>query len=285
VNAQGQGALTVDVRDDPSIANVINMYSRVMNDVVQIGWSCQAFVAGHFPRSDILSLPFLFSSSEIASAAFYRLYKTGALDAEFDEARPIMLTATPQANLHTAKALRAPDALAGLKLAAQARYVNQVIVLLSAAPVSMPVTDMYQALQRGTIDGVVTGWSAFPPYKPQEVTTYHVDTTLGATPCMFFMAKKKYAALATQARDVLDKNSTEADSRAFGAFWDRIQAESREMVKVSGKRTVVELTPDETAKWRNRVLPVHADWIKSTPNGDKLLAQFNELLAEVRAGR
>jgi TRAP-type C4-dicarboxylate transport system substrate-binding protein len=144
---------------------------------------------------------------------------------------------------------------------------------------------MYQALQRGTIDGVVTGWSGFPPYKLQEVTSYHVDTTLGAVPCMFFMAKKKYNALPNPARDLIDKNATEAESRAFGAFWDRIQGESREMVRASGKRTIVELTPEQTAKWRERVSPVYADWVQGTPEGEKLLAQFRQFLADVQAGK
>ena len=62
-------------------------------------------------------------------------------------------------------------------------------------PISMAAENMYESLQRGTIDGLITSWSAFEPYKLQEVTAYHIEAPLGATPSMFFMARKKFDAL------------------------------------------------------------------------------------------
>src|SRR5690348_17277639 len=49
INAQGKGVVRIDVRDGPTIANHLNYYQRVLDDVIQIGWGLPAYVAGKFP--------------------------------------------------------------------------------------------------------------------------------------------------------------------------------------------------------------------------------------------
>jgi TRAP-type transport system periplasmic protein len=38
INQQGKGVVRIDVRDGPTMANHLNYYQRVMDDVVQIAW-------------------------------------------------------------------------------------------------------------------------------------------------------------------------------------------------------------------------------------------------------
>src|SRR5439155_1624628 len=83
------------------------------------------------------------------------------------------------------------------------------------------------AIQRGTVDGIMTGWTAFQPFKFAEVTSHHIDVRLGASTGMVFMSRKKWDALPPAVKKVLESASGEATSRAFGAFWDRISEEGR----------------------------------------------------------
>ena len=59
------------------------------------------------------------------------------------------------------------------------------------------------------------------PYKLAEVTSYHYEMRLGASTGMVFMAKKRYDALPPAAKKILDDNSGEAASRAWGKWWAR----------------------------------------------------------------
>ena len=100
---------------------------------------------------------------------------------------------------------------------------------------------------------------------------------------MVFMAKKRYNALPPEARKIIDANSGEAQSRLFGAFWDRQQDEWRQKVKGMKDHTVVSLTPQQTTEWRKRLAPVIDEWIKDTPDGDKLYKKYTEIIKQVEA--
>jgi TRAP-type transport system periplasmic protein len=129
------------------------------------------------------------------------------------------------------------------------------------------------------------GWTAFQPFKLAEVTKFHIEMSLGGSPGMVFMGKKKYHALSGDVRRVIDANSTEKESREFGQFWDRIHAGTGQMVRGLEGHTVVRPTPDVIAKWRERVLPLTDAWAKANSGGEKILTAYRAMLAEVEAGR
>jgi len=285
INEQGQGVIRIDVRDGPTLANHVNFYSRVVDDVAQISWGVHGFVAGKFPLSEVGSLPFEVVKSEQGSVAFWRLWKSGLLGREYNDVVPLYVVAFPQTGIHTAKPMKAPDSLAGLKIIAGQKITSEVVTRLGGTPISLPITDIYEGIQRGTADGVIQQWTAFQPFKLAEVTTYHVDTTLSGATAMVFMAKKRYDALPAAGRKVIDDNSGEAQSRQFGVFWDSVQDEGRQMVKaLGGKHTIVTFTPEQEKVVREKIAPITAEWAKDTPGGDKALSTFRELLAKVKAG-
>ena len=283
VNAMGKGVLHIDVRDGLSIANFTNYYSRVVNDVVQVSWGVQAYLGKQFERSSVIGLPYLPGTAPQRSIAYWRLYETGLLDPEYTEIRPIMLFAFAQTNLHLT---RKPDSLVkldGLKLITGSKVIADLIDKLGAAPVTLPLTETYQALQRHLADGVVTPWTAFPPFKLAEVTSYHVDVRLGSAAGAMFMARKRYQALPEAARKVIDANSGAKDSERFGAFWDNEQNRVRKEVEGEAGHTVVEPSPAQDEVWRKAAEAVDENWAKGIPNGAKILATYRDLVAKVIA--
>lgn len=284
VNAEGKGAVFVDIRHDPAIANFTNYYDRVINDVVQISWGIQAYLGPRFAKSAVVGLPFIGDNATESSVAYWRMYKAGLLESEYQDIVPLMLFSFAHSQLHVGKPPRAADNLTGLKIMTGSKIVADIITDMGAAPVTIPLSDTYAALQRGTIDGLMTAWTAFAPFKLAEVTHYHIDMQMGTSTGALFMAKKRYDALPSDARKVLEANSGERESKAFGAFWDSEQTLGRTMVQGMGGHTIVSLTPAQEATWRQKAEAAQAAWAKSVPDGDKLLAAFKDYLAKVKAG-
>jgi TRAP-type C4-dicarboxylate transport system substrate-binding protein len=285
INQQGKGVVSIDVRHGMTLAQHGNIYSRVLDDVAQIGWGLQSVSAGKFPLTDVVTMPFLATKSEVASVALWRLYKSGILDAEYDEIVPLKLIVFPQSGVQFRSAPRTLEDFAGLKMIATQRTAAGMVEALGGTPISLRVNEMYEGLQRGTADGVMIGWTAFQPFKLAEVTTYHVETSLGGAPGMVFMARKKYQELPAAVRQILDANATEKDVREFGQFWDRIHADTGKTVRGLPGHTVVNPPPEVLAKWRSRIAPLTEAWTQKHPAGAKTLAAFETLLAEVEAGR
>jgi TRAP-type C4-dicarboxylate transport system substrate-binding protein len=284
VNADGKGVVNIDVRDGTAIANATNAYDRVLDDVIQIGWILQNDVAGKFPRSDVGTLPFMARSSAEGSTALWRLYQSGLLDAEYDTIHPLMLVAMTASGIHMSHPLKSLDGLGGAKLIVASKVNADAITLLGGSPLSIPLFEMYAAIQRGTADGAAVSWTSFNPFKLAEVTNYHVDTTLGTSVGMIFMSKKKYESLSPAVKKVLDAHSGETASRAFGTFWDTERKDGKEQTIARGdKRTIVTLTPEQTTAWRQKMAPLEAAWTARTPDGAKVIAAYRAEIAKVQA--
>ena len=216
--------------------------------------------------------------------AFWRLYKSGLLDDEYDDIVPLFVTGLPNASFHFAKPLESVDNFSGIKIIAGTKLLATMVKQLGATPIYLPLPDYYEALQRGTVDGIMMTWTGFQPFKLAEVTNYHVDAQLGGMPGAVFMMKKVFNALPPEAQKIIEANSGEAQSRAFGAFWDRVQDEARKQVEATKGHTVVTLTPEQTAEWRTRDTPYIEDWIKTIPGGEKVYLKYAELIKQVEAG-
>lgn len=285
VNAAAPGALKIELREGTTIANTINVYERVMSDVTYIGFVLFNYVAGKFPLAEVAALPYIADSSEQASVALWRLYESGLLDAEFDDAKPLMLIGLPQSLLHLAKAPKSLEDLSGLKVVAPTQITSLSTAHLGATPISLSSPEAYQAILRGTADGTVLSYNVYVSFKIGEVTTYHIDAPLGTAAGMIFMSKKIYNALSPAAKKALDDNSGEEASRAWGKWWDGDNENGRQIAKSDPKQTVVALDPAMRAKWSKKLDGAIEDWGKSRPGIDKAIAEFRRLVAEVKAGR
>ncbi|HEY3918294.1 MAG TPA: TRAP transporter substrate-binding protein DctP [Stellaceae bacterium] len=283
INAAGKGIVQLDVRDGFTLANMDNVYSRVMDDVVQIGWGTQNAIGGKFIRSALAGLPFVSGDCSTASTAFWRLYQSGALNAEYADIVPLMLIVFPQSGIHLVHPVAKLEDLRGLKLIALGKVQSEAVTALGGAPLSIPLTDMYQALQRGTADGAVASWTVFDPFRLGDVTRYHAESRLGTSTGMIFMAKKKFNALPAAAQKVLKDNSGEVASRAFGAYLDGDAARVRDNVKTAPQQVLTAPDATRAAAWRDKLAKVDADYVNTVPSGQAILDSYRQLLAAAKA--
>ncbi len=286
LNTAGKGVLHVDFREGMAISDPAKAYDRVTSDVIQIGFMLPNLVAGKFPRTQVVSLPYVGGNlSEYSSPALWRLYEHGTLAKEYSDLRVLAISTISQNSLHMLKPLSAPTALAGNKVMVTSKTAADVITRLGAAPISLPPFQVYEALQRHTVDGTVTGWPSFQPFKLIEVTTYHLDAPLGSAIGVVFMAKSKYNSLPTQARAIIDANSGESASHEFGRVWDLVADRARQLIKTTQGQVLAEPSAAEVAEMKQKTAPVIDDWLASTPDGRETLDQFNAALAAVSAGK
>ena len=234
INQQAHGLFRIQVFDGSSIANQLNVYNRVLDDVAQIGWGLPDLATGKFKLTQVVELPYLTSSSEEASVAFWRLYKTGLLDSDFDQIVPLKLIVFPQSGEQFREKPATLDNLNGLKVVVGSKITSEVAAALGGAPLAFPINQYYEVLQRGTADVVQIGWTAFQPFKLAEVTKYHLDVPLGSAPGYVFMAKKKFDSLPPAVQKILMANAGEKESRAIRQILGR--GEQR-MARENGQAT------------------------------------------------
>jgi TRAP-type C4-dicarboxylate transport system substrate-binding protein len=285
LNAAGKGVFKIDFRGDTSIANLNNVLDRVINDVAQIGWTLHSIYGQKFRLTSVSFLPFAAEDSTSGAIALWRLYKTGMLDADYAETVPLVLNLQGQSRLHFAKPPKTFEELSGLKVVASGKMYSDSVMRLGGAPVTVTLADMYEALNRRTVDAVMMGWGGVGSYKLFEVSNYHVEVPLGASSSMIFMERKRYNALPEAARKAIDAESGEAASRALGEFSDRELETQRNLVKAMPNQTIVFPTPEQYQAMERRLAPIVDEWVRDTPNGAAILAAWKKLFAEAKAAR
>jgi len=286
LNAADKGVLHVDFREGSAISDPAKAYDRVTSDAIQIGFMLPNLVAGKFPRTQVVTLPYVAGNiSEYSSPALWRLYEHGTLAKEYDQVRVLAISTISQASIHMLKPLSAPTALSGNKIMVTSKTAADVITRLGAAPISLPPFQVYEALMRHTVDGTVTGWPSFQPFKLIEVTTYHIDAPIGSSIAVVFMAKSKYNSLPEAARKIIDANSGEKASREFGRMWDTVAERARQLIKKTPGQQLAVPSDAEATEMKKKTAPVVDDWLASTPDGRETLNQFNTALAAVAAGK
>jgi TRAP-type C4-dicarboxylate transport system substrate-binding protein len=149
--------------------------------------------------------------------------------------------------------LRAPSA-------AQAKQIE----VMGGVPVAMPITQVYQSLERGVVDGAMLPFSTIVDFRLGEVAkSYTIAGPLfGRSSFLIAMNKKKYDSLSEAGRAAIDRLSGRALSlKACEVYLKR----SHEGVdSVRGKGEVIQLSPAEQQRISAVLKPIIADWIKES---------------------
>jgi TRAP-type transport system periplasmic protein len=274
VENASDGTLKIQIFTGGTISNIRNTYDRLLNNVIDIGYSTPASYGGVFKGTSVTDMPFLVHDIVPGAVALWNLYADGTLAEEYAKVHPLALYLYPGSGLQTKKPVHRMADLHGLKIGTQGITNARLMEHLGGTPITLTTTENYQSLQRGLVDGVQMGWTGFVQFKLQEVTSYHLDVAFGTAAGFTLMSSASYARLPAKAKAAIDKYSGEAFSRRMGVALSKTAAFQKNYVAKLPGHYMVELAPDEEARWIAAADPVIQEWIKSTPNGAKVLAAF-----------
>jgi TRAP-type C4-dicarboxylate transport system substrate-binding protein len=264
------------------LGNFNQVVDRTLNGVNDIAWGILGPYSDQFPQTDVASLPFVAPQAKASSIAIWRLYQQGLIKDDWGKFKLLGLFNFPPAAFHSNKPIKSLADFKGLKIGVSVRVISELLEVAGAASVTMQPSDMYQAGQRGVVDGVAIGWPAFYPFKLQEVTKYHLEGSFGGTPSFVIMHKASYEKLPAKARAAFDKLGGETLSAHMGATTDKMDDEGRARVASMSNHTIIKLDPKEEAAWKAKAQPIMDKWAKATPNGAAILsayqAEYNKAL-------
>lgn len=283
VTKRTNGLVEIKVFGGGSVVNFRNVYDRVLNSVVDMGYGALAEVCGPCVRVGVSQLPFQTNSSTEASAALWNLVADGMAAEDFALVKPLAVFGLPAGTLHTKTPVSKLDDLKGMKIIASGRYQAMFAEALGAVPVTITNAEAYQALSRNLAQGIFLSVSGLYVFKADEVVKNHLEVPFGVSAGGFFMNKESFAKLPEAAKRAIDETAGAPLSRRMGKVADEQNVEAREKV-IAGGGKFLKLDAAETERWRKKMEPVIAEWLKNTPDGAAVLAAFRRELAKVKKG-
>ncbi|MWD27155.1 C4-dicarboxylate ABC transporter substrate-binding protein [Aquicoccus sp. SCR17] len=273
VEEQTDGALTIDVYPGGELgAGPLEQYVRAVQGVADITWGLPGYTSSQFPKTMISELPGVKPEGKGGYDVIWDAYEEN-LKSEFPGTKPLALwLAEPNVFIMKDKEIRTPEDLKGLKMRVSGSAAAAVIEALGATPVQMPAGELYNALQTGLIDGVVTGSSAIGDFKLNEVASkYTIGAPLGQISFYLVMNQAKYDSLPDDQKKAIDDNSGRKLSKSAEDGWNAKAKEVIQMLKDNPDKTVIELSDEEAAAFGELTEPVTQQIVDSIDGGQATL--------------
>ena len=155
--------------------------------------------------------------------------------------------------------LRKPEDVKGLKMRIQSSKVLEAQMrALGALPQVMALSEVYQGLQTGVIDGTENVISNFYTQKLFEVQKYVTLTDHGYIGYAIIANKKFWDGLPPDIRATLEGAMKDATTYANDVA-KKDNDNALAAVRKSGRTQVIELTADEKRAWKKALVKVHDD--------------------------
>ncbi|MCW5749779.1 MAG: TRAP transporter substrate-binding protein [Alphaproteobacteria bacterium] len=285
IKEETQGRVEVQIFPGGSLGrNPAQQLQLLMDGVTDISFIVQSYTPGEFPDNSLLELPLVLSTTREASVIHQRLYERGLLRG-YDKVKVLGLATTSAYTTHINFPYRSLDDLKGRKIRVATSIQSEIVEALGATPVGgIAVTQAAESLSRGLIEGTLLGWESMNTFRVTPATSYHINVPQGFTPLMVGMNKQKYDSLPADIKAAIDKVSGVWIAERMAENYDTMGGIALKDAKGTGRNTVVELTPEDRARWEKALLPIVDKWKASHPNGEKLFAALQEELKKLRGG-
>ncbi|BAC14818.1 hypothetical conserved protein [Oceanobacillus iheyensis HTE831] len=263
LNEQTDGSITMEFYPSNTLGDAGSQYDMAVTREADIALSVHGYSPGRFPLVTIMELPFLAESAEHASEILMTLYEEfPEMQEEHADTYPLFLfSAEPAQIISKDFRIETPEDIKGLRVRSPSPMANNIIETLGATPVSMPMGDVYESLERGVIDAAVVPFESLYNYSFHEVTNYITMGDFSATPFFSVMSKKTYENFSDDDQFVLDNLIGKELAKEAGSIYDVDGKKGFETAIESGAE-VIELEGDALIQWKKALEPVVNEWIE-----------------------
>ncbi|WP_128255291.1 TRAP transporter substrate-binding protein [Falsirhodobacter deserti] len=239
-------------------AGPADQYVRVVQGVADIAWGIQGYTSSQFPLSMLTELPGALPEGMTGADFLWNGWDAGLLAREYPATEPLALwTAEPAVLILRSKVVRTPADLRGLKIRVSGATTARAVEALGAVPVQLSAGDVYNAMQTGLVDGLITGSSAIADFRFDEVLG-HVTLGIPLGNQSFFVVASaaKMKALPQDQRDALVGASGRELSRQAEAAWNAKGEAAIAALRERDPAIVTDLTEAEIAAFNDILLPL-----------------------------
>ena len=289
VEELSKGRVKIDIYPAMSLGGKPPQLVRQVRDgVVDLIWTVNGYTTGLFPRTEVFELPFIHTNDPVATNLAMREMYDEYLAEEYRGMKVMFLHVHQGQAVHMVdKLVRKPSDFAGTKIRIPTRTGAWVLEALGAAPVSMPVPNLPQALSKKVVDGALIPWEIIPPLKLQDMTKYQIEgdkmTRFGTTTFQVSMNQGTWDKLPKDLQDIFQQASNEAWVREVGEVWHRTDLGGIGFATKAGNEHII-LSPAEMAEFKKVLEPVVDRWIEevngSGIDGKGLVSKARELVAK-----
>ena len=274
------GRITVSVYASSTLSPPMQVYDNTVKGVVDIGTSLLAYSPGRLPLSEVLQQPLGYRNGYQATKlgnAYFNKFKPK----EFDDVKVMFIHGAAPGFIFTKNPVKSTADVKGLRIKANAENAD-IVKNLGASPVTMPVTETYDALSRGVVDGCLFPIEALQGFKIAEVVKTVIENygVSYMTSMYVIMNKAKWNSISPADQKAIEKINEEYIERV-GKMWVEMDNNAMNFAKGKGV-TFLTVSKEDEAATTQKMQPILSDYVKMAKSkglpGDEALKFCQDFL-------
>lgn len=233
-------------------------FDIVAKGLSDMGYFTATWTPGRFPLSDVLSLAVWVDGKDIGTDIGNAMYER-ILHREFAQVKVIELNGCIQSFLWTKRPVRSLADVKGLKIRTPGGHQTNYIKALGAEPIFMPLSDVYLAIETGTIDGVVTCPPLLIAFKLYEVVKHCVIATFGCVTEGVVMNLQSWQRIPKGHQQIIESIARNP-FRSTGGLTRQVYQEMMKEIVQKGV-SLYYLPPEEAERWYERFREETRKWV------------------------
>jgi TRAP-type C4-dicarboxylate transport system substrate-binding protein len=262
-----------------------DIYDGVVNGVVDVGQSSTAYTPRRFPTILTLSQPGIAppkSAAAMARAAMelYDKYKPK----EFADTHLLYFHPTGPGWMHSKTPVESVDDMKGKRIRVSGTG-SVAVELLGGDPIAMPMADVYEAAQKGTIDYLVSPAETLEGWKHMELFNYSTFVPYIYSSDIFFVTCNldTWNSFPDDLKAAFDSVAMDAAIRG-GRIWDYASIHGLQVAAEQFGHKQIFLSATEEAKILEMLKPVRDKWVAELNGyglpGEEIVTSASEIVAE-----
>ncbi|RGX55176.1 MULTISPECIES: TRAP transporter substrate-binding protein [Anaerotruncus] len=255
------GRITVQVFPASQMGNNSELLEQLQFGTLEMCISSVAFLGAFTDTTTLLDLPYLFKNEAAAEEVLDgEVGQSMFADLENSGFHGLAWLSTGWRHLTANKEIHKPADLAGLKIRVMENQMHIAhFNALGASAVPMAFSELYTALQNGTMDCQENPWANIDGNRLYEVQKYIIETGHIYDTSPLLASKSWWDTLSASDQELITQVITE------GLAWERElsasnQDELREKIGSNGTNQVIQLTDEERQAFRDAAQPVYDEY-------------------------
>jgi TRAP-type C4-dicarboxylate transport system substrate-binding protein len=274
VEKRTNGKVKINYFPGSALTKPAQTYDAVVKGIADIGLSFVGYTRGRFPLTAAFELPIgirtAYEGTKLANA-YYEKFKPK----ELDDVKIIYFHSSPPHHLFAKKPIATLADIKGLKLRAGGSAAEGVEAL-GAVPVSMPMSDAYDALSKGVVDGIESPFEAMKGFRLADVVNHcTILEDFYAGLAFVVMNKKKWT---------IDKINVEWAEKQ-GKLWDELELEGKDVFLQKGGK-ILTFSDAEYKQLAEKMAPILNKYVEETKKmglpGDEVIKFCKDYLKASR---
>lgn len=253
---------------------------------VDIGFVGPSYVSDKMPLSGVAELPGTFATSCAGTAAYWPMARDGILAKEEfapNGVRILFAVILPPYQILTKGKLETLADLKGRKLRSGGGAMDLAVKQIGAVPVRIAGPDVFEALNRGTIEGLVFPLAAVLQFNLQGPLRYMTQgENFGGFAVTYVISEKRWSQLPATVRTAM-LEAGEATTKHACAMADKDNQPAFEKLRAAGVQPVT-LSAKDRAEIKALIAPVNHQWAEQLDKrgrpGSRVLKEYVEAVAK-----